>query len=368
MVWFTFFVQFAIVAVCVCIHATDTADTCTVTLPAVNSSVFDTAAAINTQIEKWMARGLNAATICLTSGDYYFNGIVTVPANFSFHIIGGRAQSSQFITTIGSTYFLLNFSESMSLSSIIFSNYLNGAVTGNTVSFEADNVFWAGFQYGAINIDATNFVFRNSGVRGNSAMEGPGAITVNGLKFGYITNSVFEDNTAAAGDPGGCCAGVSLSGVGEVIIDSSIFSGNSAPAGGGGLITTGLAVTITNSSFLENSVGWNIVVWGGAISLTGGSLNIVSSNFSQNSASCGGPAIAASAYSSFVIVNSTFEDNNSIQDCLDIMPVNGTILYHGVVPTLFDVTFSGNWGYTGHNYTAKLPLQDISNFEPAPLK
>ena len=114
-----------------------------------------------------------------------------------------------------------------------------------------------------------------------------------------ITNSTFSDNSAASG--GG------ISNAGTMLVAGSTFSANSATDRGG--ISNGGTPVLINSTFAGN----NASTYGGG-SLNGGTLTIVNSAFSGNSATNGGGGIrntgTVAVYNTF-IANSTAGGNCS---------------------------------------------------------
>ena len=120
-----------------------------------------------------------------------------------------------------------------------------------------------------------------------------------------ITDSTFSDNSA------GAAAGGGISNVsGTLTVTNSTFSGNSAGSAGGGIYTNGGTATITNSTFSGNSASTG----GGGIYIGGGTLTITNSTFSGNSASTGG-GIARGSAGTVTLRNTIVANSTSGGDC-----------------------------------------------------
>ncbi|MCL4861319.1 MAG: PxKF domain-containing protein, partial [Caldilineaceae bacterium] len=138
-----------------------------------------------------------------------------------------------------------------------------------------------------------------------------------------VTNSTFSDNSAVLG--GG------IYNEGTLTVENSTFSANSATggsvSGGGGIRNLGTA-TVTNSTFSGNSA-----VFGGGI-VNVGVLTVENSTFSKNSANLDGGGIYNSG--SLNLTNSTFSDNSVTADSY------GGGIYNSGSLDLTNSTFSGN--------------------------
>ena len=101
------------------------------------------------------------------------------------------------------------------------------------------------------------------------------------------------------------------------------------------MFAEGLSLIVELSVFTKNSVGPNVMVWGGAIGFRGPTLTVLSSLFEGNYADCGAPAIAASASKTFFIFNNTFLSNVCNSTCNTGQPINGTVVYDAetIAPT-----------------------------------
>ena len=297
---------------------------------------------------QWQAHNIHNATLCFIGGIYTFDVAVQVPTGFSLYLVGISTVNETFLSAaeLGSLFYLIPTVNLVSIKNLHCTDSYVSGFSGQALWFEAINVVFEGGQQ-AINIYASRFIFQNSYVKGfNNPMGGFGAVEVQKLFYASITNSTFIENDAASGDPGGCGAGLSLFGINEAVasayIDFCIFEKNNAPAGGGALVVQDMSLTVINSSFIENIAGSNVLLMGGAISYTGPSLMIFYSNFTLNNASCGGAALAASVSNIFTITGSLFSENDSDHTCMNNLPINATLIYHGIAPQMLEVVFAEN--------------------------
>ncbi|HZC07362.1 MAG TPA: right-handed parallel beta-helix repeat-containing protein [Ktedonobacterales bacterium] len=146
-----------------------------------------------------------------------------------------------------------------------------------------------------------------------------------------ITNSTFSDNSASYGSAGG---GVYSNG-GSLTITNSTFSDNSASyrsvsSSGGGVYNLGGALTITNSAFTGNSAIWGS---GGAVYNDGNDLTITNSTFTDNRGYWGGGI--RNVEGSLTITNSAFSGNQTPR-------VGGAVYDDGTDLTIINSTFTGN--------------------------
>ncbi len=175
---------------------------------------------------------------------------------------------------------------------------------------------------GAI-INLGELTITNSTFHGNSAEDG-GAIINSGELT--ITNSTFRSNSAKYG------GGISNY-KGIVTITNSSFSNNSVAENGGAIFNTG-KMNITNSTFRGNSAKDGIFGRGGALANAEGTVTITNSSFSNNSAEDGG-AIEIWVFGKLTITDSSFS-NNSAEDGGAISSGGSTKL------TITDSSFSNN--------------------------
>lgn len=148
-----------------------------------------------------------------------------------------------------------------------------------------------------------------TGVGGNAvggAVGAEGSVTV--------VSSVFDKNYATdSTDAGANVAGGAIA-ASNITITGSTFANNSAStagayAGGGGVSTTG-ALTITNSTFQNNTaidVLGALAAGGGAFA--GGNVTIVSSTFSDNNSTVGGAFAQSTTGKTVIVTNSTITNN-----------------------------------------------------------
>ena len=146
---------------------------------------------------------------------------------------------------------------------------------------------------------------RDSVITGNSADDDGGALfLVNYGSPAMIENTTFSDNTAVDG-------GAVNSIFGAAEITGSTFQGNDATGGGGALRTFNSTLSISESSFIDNTS----VDQGGAIDMElGGGLSITDSTFDGNmttASTADGGAIQVSSVAQVSIDDSTFSNNSA---------------------------------------------------------
>jgi CSLREA domain-containing protein len=135
--------------------------------------------------------------------------------------------------------------------------------------------------------------------KGNRAGDSGGGL-FNNLGTVTITNSTFTNNTAE-GDAGGL-----FNNLGTVTITNSTFSDNTADFDGGGLYNNVGTVMITNSTFSNNTADFS----GGGLFNNSGTVTITSSTFSDNSSEADGGGLRNTS-GTVTITNSTFSDNTA---------------------------------------------------------
>jgi predicted outer membrane repeat protein len=219
------------------------------------------------------------------SGDHRENGALINNSNSSTTIIGSTFKENQ-VSAI-QNYGTLTIKD-------------NTQITGNTTGSYGGGIF--NFLGGTVTIT-------DSTISGNMAFDGGGIYNELYAKI-TINRSVIELNHATS-------RGGGIRNRGELVIMDSLFYKNTAVIDGGGIVAflaKGASMTITNSTFSENSAG------------SGGAINseypttITNSTFSGNTAANGGAIYNfATAYSddtttgAMTVTSSTFV-NNSISN------------------------------------------------------
>jgi hypothetical protein len=175
--------------------------------------------------------------------------------------------------------------------------------------------------------------------------------------FGTLTvaNSVLSYNTVEGEYGNGGAIDSYLDGdgtEGTLTVSNTIFRGNSAFDGGA--IQQGAELTITDSTFVENSSSWS----GGAINCNSGSLlcTISDSTFSSNTNTgdtYGGGAIAFFNNGVKTVANSTFTGNISTTDGGAIYAFTGTVKLDSV-SIVGNTTQNGNGGGLANEYSTTL--------------
>ncbi|HEX7406918.1 MAG TPA: choice-of-anchor Q domain-containing protein [Candidatus Binatia bacterium] len=198
-----------------------------------------------------------------------------------------------------------------------------GASFAGTVTFNCGGA-------ATITVTSTKAISADTTIDGGSLItisggNSVGVFSVNtGVKFTVRNMTIANGNTASFEGGGG----IYTSG-GTLTVTNSTFSDNSAAGGGSGISSDNGAVTVTNSTFSGNSYGIGI----GASS--SGPLTVTNSTFLDNS---GG--IATTGATLTVVNNSTFSGNyygGIINFGSIVVPNSGTL-------TVTNSTFSGNTG------------------------
>ncbi len=214
-----------------------------------------------------------------------------------------------------------------------------GNLTLNEVTITNGRSFWGGAigNFGILTIT-------NSIIRDNSADEG-GAIGNEGTLT--IRNSSISNNRSQQ------YGGAIHIEDGTLTISSSSFSDNWAASAGGAIYNLG-SITVTDSSFNNNSIGIPIGTlggtFGGAIHIEDGTLTISSSSFSGNSARSAG---AIHNKGELSISNSSFSGNSA--------RYAGAIYNKGEL-SISNSSFSDNWaGEQGGAILNRLRALSIGN-------
>jgi hypothetical protein len=156
---------------------------------------------------------------------------------------------------------------------------------------------------GIYNNDGTVSI-NNSLISGNSVLDEFGGGILNGSNGSLIvTDSTFAGNSSA--NSGG---GIMNSGI--LTVTNSTFSDNSAALNGGGGIYNGNTATVTNSTFSGNRAPGS----GGGGIMNGGFLTVTNSTFSDNSAASGGGIV--SQVGTITLRNSIIANSTAGGDCV----------------------------------------------------
>jgi hypothetical protein len=177
---------------------------------------------------------------------------------------------------------------------------ISSASAGDTITFSCS---------GTIPITSTLVISTNLTIDGSGqtiTLDGGSSVRVLSVNSGvtFTLNAL----TIAHGSAGG--GGGLFSIASTVSISNSTFANNSSPGGGGGLFNVGGTVRISNSTFANNSAN---NVGGGLLTETGGTVRISNSTFANNSAVAGG---GLSEIGSNLFVGGSIVANNSGGNCL----------------------------------------------------
>ncbi|MEL7484198.1 MAG: hypothetical protein AAFN41_07570 [Planctomycetota bacterium] len=178
----------------------------------------------------------------------------------------------------------------------------------------------SGIDGGAINADNTDIAIIGCVFRDNTADDDGGAIQVTG-GTATIIGSTFVNNRAE--DDGGAIFFASATG----IIHDCVFDGNSitpstdlASDNGGAVNGTGSNVTVTDSSFVNNSTNLN----GGGLYFNGSVTEVSGCTFVNNTAELGGGLLYLGGASG-TLSDSTFDGNTSNDDGGGVAVFDSTI-------------------------------------------
>ncbi len=208
--------------------------------------------------------------------------------------------------------------------------------------------------------------FGGSGDGGGGGIHNSGTLTV--------LNSVFSGNTAV-GAPfvgGGAIRNDGTLLVTNSILGSTNWPGNSVSNGPGGGIANYGDLTVTNSSFGSSQpFSGNSGTVGGAIYDRGRTLTVTNSSFAQNSASAGGGIFTNDAATT--VTNSTLTLNRASQygggiddsNCNCPLAVTNTIIAGN--SGAIDAEVHGSITSGGHNFVGGNPLLGASSGGPTPV-
>lgn len=179
-------------------------------------------------------------------------------------------------------------------------NITDSGFTGNTAG--NGGAVWNGTN-GKVNITNSTFSKNTAMLKDHSLQQG-GAITNGGEMT--ITGSTFEDNTANK-------RGGAIFNSGTLTVNGGSFDGNKAGNGGAIYNATNATLKITGTSFTNNTAAG----WGGAILNSGATITVTDATFANNIAQGGaGGAIGnpAEGTSSVTVSGTKFLNNHSVYD------------------------------------------------------
>ena len=205
-------------------------------------------------------------------------------------------------------------------------------ITDSTISGNST----PGYGGGVSNIGV--LIVTNSILTGNSAPSSAGGGAIYSQGTLTITNSTFTNNTAGRG---------SIYNDGTATITNSTFSSNSATANGGGISNNG-TVTVTNSTFSGNTA-----TYGGGIFNSTGTATVTNSTFSGNSIIGGIGGGINNTGGTLSITNSTFSGNTTDVDYAGAIFSDGTLHLKN--------TILANSGFSGDCYNGGTIATDINN-------
>ena len=263
------------------------------------------------------AAGINGTEIDLTGGVMLVTSAVTITGNGAANTIVDAQSSSRlfFVDDLGSAI-------AVSLSGLTLKNGF--AVGGFGVTDGKGGAIYSD--------DLVTLTITNSSVTGNKSDFDGGAIYSLGTL--NVTGSTFTGNAADEASASFPREGGAINNQGTATISSSTFTNNYASEDGGAILNNG-TLTVTGSTFSLNTTGDDA----GAIDNQSGAglLTITDSSFTQNSAIGTGSAVGGAIRISggtALITGSTFSQNFATED-------SGAIHLDGDT-TIRNSTFSAN--------------------------
>lgn len=258
------------------------------------------------------SRGVGADTITFSViGTVTLSSSLSLPFLSEVLTLSGPGAANLTISGNNAVGVLQNFSNGLTVRDLTIANgnALQGAgiLNGRGILTVINSTFSnnrANSQGGAIqNLNNATLIVDHSAFSGNSASDTAGAISNVGTLI--VRHSSFTSNNA------GRVAGAIIS-LGGTASDSS-FSNNTAGILGGALVNSGALMTVTNSTFFNNSASGNSGT-GGAIDnggAVGSALTVTNSTFSGNRAGFLGGGIRNELDATLTVTNCTFTANEA---------------------------------------------------------
>ncbi len=183
-------------------------------------------------------------------------------------------------------------------------NYGTLTISNSIIS---DNTYVNGIGGGGI-YNKGNLTIVNSTVTGNAALEG-GGILNELIGTLTVTATTFSNNSAqlsSPGEPGGAAG--AIGNIGTLTVENSTFLDNSADGGGGAIVNSiNGSATIKNSTFTDNSTSGK----GGAVVNSDGIMTIENSTFTNNASGPGSDGGAIYNSDQLTIIGGTFTENEA---------------------------------------------------------
>ena len=222
-----------------------------------------------------------------------------------------------------------------------------GASPGDTILFQQGLT-------GTIALSSTLAITENLTIEG----PGSGALTISGqntIQDFSVSNGVSATISGVSIANGYAAVGGGIFNAGNLVVNDCAISGNSAVIGGGGILNDGAYNAVTGRlngysalptlTLIDSDISSNTAQAGGGVFNNGGTMTVSNSTFSDNSANTGNHASGTgggifNAYGGTMTVsNSTLSGNSANGDGGGaIFNSNGTTL------TVSDSTLSGNSG------------------------
>jgi hypothetical protein len=237
-----------------------------------------------------------------------------------------------------------------SISGITFAQSLGGNIN-NFANLTVSNCAFVNNTTGIVGVGINNALSTsvlnvdNSVFSGNTGGGGSGGAggAINNIGTLTVTNSAFNSNTIGFG------GAIANQGAGTLSVSNSTFTNNTVTStsstglGGGAIYSNttavGVAVTITNSTFTGN-LETGRSGGGAAIRNRQGTMEISGSTFTNNSALDSGGAVANSSV--MTIDNSTFTGNSSTAVNAQVGAGHGGAIANGWQLTITNSVIAGN--------------------------
>ena len=172
----------------------------------------------------------------------------------------------------------------------------NCLISGNQASGSGGGIF----------IDSGSLNLENTTVKGNTAVSAGGGAYLRFTDGGSIVNCTFENNSAVNG--GGMYV---KDGIGNLLFTNIVVQYNSATSSGGGVFDKGTTIIVDGSSFTSNTAQKG----GGWFSYSFGDATLTNTTFVANSVSLEGGAANIRSNSDVTFVQCTFDTNVADDDC-----------------------------------------------------
>ena len=206
-----------------------------------------------------------------------------------------------------------------------------GTFSGNT-AVEGGGL-WSS---GSLTVDGTVIEDNEALSDADEAFEGGGGL-FNQAGTMMVTDATISGNTATG--PGGSGGGLFNNGDGNTTVMNSAFVENTSARAGGGVEVNGGTVTLTDTDFNDNATG-DTPGNGGALHVTMGTVNATGGEVTGNTAAAEGGGFWNNAGWTMTVSGTSFTDNTASGDAAD--NGGGGLFNNGGTLNVDSITVSGN--------------------------